>query len=52
MKIVFFLTMLPGNNLSYKSIEVGVSWSRDVQFFSADVINCFVVNHECHFRVF
>jgi len=41
-----------GNNLSNQSVEVGVSRSFDVQLSSADVINCFVIQHNSHISVF
>ena len=35
------------NDLGYKTIEIGVGWSLDVQVPSADVVDGFVVVHEC-----
>ncbi len=33
------------DNLSDKSVQVSVSWLLDVKISSADVINCFVIQH-------
>ena len=40
-----------GDNLTNQSVEIGVSWTFNVQVASADVINSFIVNHECTVRV-
>ena len=39
------------NNLSNQAIQVGVSGSIDIQIPSANVIDCFIVNHESTIRV-
>ena len=36
-----------GDDLGNKSVQVGVGWSFDVQVSSADVIDGFVVEHDC-----
>jgi len=35
-----------GDDLSNKSVEVGVGWSFDVEVSSADVVDSFVIKHE------
>jgi hypothetical protein len=41
-----------GDNLGDQSVEVGVSWSLDIEVSSADVINGFVVNHNSNIGMF
>lgn len=41
-----------GNDLSNKSVEVGVGWSLNVEVSSADIIDSFVVEHDCNISVF
>jgi hypothetical protein len=40
------------DNLSNKSVQVGVSWSFNVQLSSANVINGFVIEDNCNISVF
>jgi hypothetical protein len=40
-----------GDNLGDQSVEVGVSWSLDIEVSSADVINGFVINHDSNIGV-
>jgi hypothetical protein len=43
-----------GNRRDYltdEAIQVGVSRAFDVQISATDVVNCFVVDHECAVRV-
>jgi len=35
-----------GDNLSDKSVQVGVGWSLDIEVSSADIINGFVIDHD------
>merc|ERR1712066_789967 len=35
-----------GNDLSDQPVQIGVSWSFDIQVSSADVVDGFVINHE------
>ena len=39
------------DNLSDESVQVGVSWSLDVEVSSADVVNGFVVDHDSNIGV-
>jgi hypothetical protein len=35
-----------GDNLGNESVQVGVSWSLDIEISSADIINGFVIDHD------
>jgi len=35
-----------GDNLSDKSVQVGVGWSFDIELTSADIVDSFVVEHD------
>jgi len=39
------------DDLSNKSVQVGVGWSFDVEITSADIVDGFIVNHESTVRV-
>jgi hypothetical protein len=41
-----------GDNLSDKSVQVGVGWSLDIEVSSADIINGFVIDHDSNIGVF
>jgi hypothetical protein len=41
-----------GDNLSDQPVQVGVSWSLDVEVSSADIVDGFVINHESTVGVF
>ena len=40
------------DDLTNQSVQVGVGWSLDIQVTSADVVDGFVVDHECAVGVF
>jgi len=40
-----------GDNLADQPVQVGVGWPLNVQVAAADVVDCFVVNHEGTVRV-
>lgn len=40
------------NNLSNKSVEVGICWSLNIQVPAADVIDSLIINHESTVRMF
>lgn len=40
--------LLPGDNLSNESIQVGVCGSIDVEIFSTNFINCLIVDYKGH----
>jgi hypothetical protein len=40
-----------GDNLSDKSVQVGVGWSLDIEVSSADIINGFVIDHDSDISV-
>jgi len=40
------------DNLSDQSVQVGVSWSFDIQISSADVVQGFVIKHDGNIGVF
>eukprot|EP00331_Platyophrya_macrostoma_P022792 CAMPEP_0176436582 /NCGR_PEP_ID=MMETSP0127-20121128/18061_1 /TAXON_ID=938130 /ORGANISM="Platyophrya macrostoma, Strain WH" /LENGTH=92 /DNA_ID=CAMNT_0017819943 /DNA_START=15 /DNA_END=293 /DNA_ORIENTATION=- len=35
-----------GDDLSNKSVQVGVGWSFDIEVSSADIVDSFVIKHE------
>jgi len=41
-----------GNNLSDKSVQVGVGWSFNIEVSSADIIDCFIIKHNSNISVF
>jgi len=41
-----------GDNLSNKSVQVGVGWSFNVELSSADIVDSFVINHGSNISVF
>merc|ERR1712071_57494 len=38
-------------NLADQSVEIGVAWAFNVQVTTADIIYCFIINHESTVRV-
>ena len=40
-----------GDDLSNESVQVGVGWSLNVEVSSADIIDGFVVKHDCNIGV-
>jgi len=40
-----------GDNLGNKSVQVGVGWSLDIEISSADVIDCFIIDHNSNVGV-
>ena len=41
-----------GNNLSNKSVQVGVSWSFNIESSSTDIINSLVIKHNSNISMF
>jgi hypothetical protein len=40
------------DNLSNKSVQVGVSWSFNIEVSSANIVHGFIVDHDCDISVF
>jgi len=40
-----------GDNLGNESVQVGVCWSLNIKISSADIIDSFVIKHDCDISV-
>ena len=40
------------NNLANQSVKIGVCWPFNVEISTTDVVDCFVIDHECAVRMF